>query len=77
MPAFFRSNNTTRWVVLLTLILAATLLTTTGCRKDKDYQDDRNAAQLYEDAKRYLDNKSWARAIQSYKLLQTRYPFGR
>ncbi len=64
-------------MVLLTLFLAATLLTTTGCRKDKDSRDVRNAAELYEDAKRYLDNKSWARAIQSYKMLQTRYPFGR
>ena len=77
MSAFFRSNDTTRWIFLLALVLAATVLTTSGCRKDKDYRDDRNAAQLYEDAKRYLDNKSWARAIQSYKMLQTRYPFGR
>ena len=77
MPACFRSNNTTRWVFLLALILTATVLTTTGCRKDKDLQDDRNAAELYRDAKRYLDNKSWARSIQSYKMLQIRYPFGR
>jgi outer membrane protein assembly factor BamD len=77
MPACFRSNNTTRWVFLLALILTATVLTTTGCRKDKNLQDDRNASELYRDAKRYLDNQSWARAIQSYKMLQTRYPFGR
>jgi outer membrane protein assembly factor BamD len=76
MPACFRSNNTTRWVFLLALLLTATVLTTTGCRKDKNL-DDRNAAELYRDAKRYLDNQSWARAIQSYKTLQTRYPFGR
>lgn len=77
MPAYFRSNHTTRWTILLALVLAATILTTTGCRKDKDQQDSRNAAQLYEDAKGYLDNQSWGRAIQSYKMLQTRYPFGR
>jgi len=77
MSACFCSNNTTRWIVLLALVLTATVLTTTGCRKDKSHLDDRNAAELYKDAKRYLDNKSWARAIQSYKMLQTRYPFGR
>ena len=77
MRTRFRSNHTTRWIVLLALVLTATVMTTTGCRKDKDYQDNRNAAQLYKDAKRYLDNKSWSRAILSYKTLQTRYPFGR
>lgn len=77
MPACFRSNHTTPWMILLALFLAATLLTTTGCRKDKNAQDGRNASELYRDGKRYLDNKSWARAIQSYKMLQTRYPFGR
>ncbi len=77
MPVCFRSNNTTRWIVLLALFLAVTVLTSTGCRKEKDHQDDRNAAALYEDAKRYLDNKSWARATVAYKMLQTRYPFGR
>ncbi len=77
MRTRFRSNHTTRWIVLLALVLTATVMTTSGCRKDKDYQDNRNAAQLYKDAKRYLDNKSWSRAILSYKTLQTRYPFGR
>lgn len=77
MLACFRSNNTTRWMVLLALFLSATLLTTSGCRKDKNRGDNRNAAQLYEDAKRFLDHQSWARAIQSYRMLQTRYPFGR
>jgi outer membrane protein assembly factor BamD len=77
MPACFRSNNNTSLLVLLVLVMTTTVLTTTGCRKDKDKQDSRNAAQLYEDAKRYLDNNSWARAIHSYRMLQTRYPFGR
>ena len=77
MPACYRSNNTTRWIVLLTLVLMATMLTTTGCRKDKNVVDDRNAAELYRVSKRYMDNQSWARATSSYKMLQTRYPFGR
>jgi outer membrane protein assembly factor BamD len=62
---------------VLALVLTTTVLTTAGCRKDKDRQDGRNAAQLYEDAKKYMDNKSWPRAIQGYRILQTRYPFGR
>ena len=48
-----------------------------GCRKDGEYEDKRSAAELYADAKQSLDNKSWARAIRSYRALQTRYPFGR
>ena len=62
---------------MLTLILLVALVAVGGCRKDKDFQDDRNAAELYSDAKESLDNKSWGRAIQQYKMLQTRYPFGR
>jgi outer membrane protein assembly factor BamD len=62
---------------LLAVVLAATVLVTSGCRKDRDFDDDRNAAELYADAKQSLDNRSWGRAISTYKILQTRYPFGR
>lgn len=72
-----RSNGHSKWIYLLALLLAATVLATGGCRKDKGRQDTRTAVELYEDAKRSLDNKAWALAIQSYKILQTRYPFGR
>jgi len=49
----------------------------TGCKKDKERVDERTAAELYEEAKRQLDNKAYDRAVRSYKTLQTRYPFGR
>jgi outer membrane protein assembly factor BamD len=62
---------------LLVLLLAVALLALPGCRKDREMDDNRNASELYRDAKQSLDNKSWDRAIQSYKRLQTRYPFGR
>jgi len=62
---------------LLALALAGLVLVSTGCRKDRDFEDERSAAELYEDAKKYLDNQSWDRAILTYKQLQTRYPFGR
>ncbi len=77
MLSGFRSNNTTRLMYLLAVVLAATVLVSSGCRKDRDFDDDRNASQLYADAKQSLDNRSWARAIGTYKILQTRYPFGR
>jgi len=62
---------------LLVLALLVALVAVGGCRKDRDFQDDRNAAELYSDAKDSLDSKAWGRAIQQYKMLQTRYPFGR
>src|SRR5688572_7791148 len=62
---------------VLSLLLLAIVLAMTGCRKDKEFDDERSAAELYTDAKRALDNSSWEQAIQTYKYLQTRYPFGR
>jgi len=62
---------------LLGLIVLALALLTTGCRKDREYEDERTASELYEDAKKSLDNQAWDRAILTYKQLQTRYPFGR
>jgi outer membrane protein assembly factor BamD len=77
MFSCFRSNNTTRWVYLLAVVLAATVLVSSGCRKDRDFDDDRNASELYAAAKQSLDNRAWDRAIRTYRILQTRYPFGR
>lgn len=62
---------------LLAIVLLGVLLAVAGCRKDKDLDDERTAAELYAAAKRELGNKAWDRAIQTYKILQTRYPFGR
>lgn len=67
----------TRGMRLLAMVLLGVLLAVAGCRKDKDLDDERTAAELYAAAKRELDNKAWDQSIQTYKLLQTRYPFGR
>lgn len=67
----------TRGIRLLAIVLLGVLLAISGCRKDKNLDDERTAAELYAAAKRELDNKAWDRAILNYKLLQTRYPFGR
>lgn len=64
-------------VRLLAFALLAAVLAVTGCRKDKNVDDDRPAATLYNEAKKFLDSHSWDRAIATYKALQTRYPFGR
>lgn len=62
---------------LLGLMFLALLLVTSGCRKDREFDDNRTASEIYATAKQSLDNRSWARAIAAYKILQTRYPFGR
>jgi outer membrane protein assembly factor BamD len=64
------------WVRILSLALLGVVLALTGCRKDQDMQD-KSAQDLYEEGKTALDNRSWDRAIMSYRTLQTRYPFGR
>jgi outer membrane protein assembly factor BamD len=59
------------------LLLLIMMLAVSGCKKDKSNIDNRTAEELYRDAKAYLDNRAWQRAAQTYKQLQTRYPFGR
>ena len=72
-----------RWFVerpgirLLTVALIAMFLACPGCRKDRSLDDERSAAELYAAAKHQLDARNWDAAIRTYKLLQTRYPFGR
>jgi len=62
---------------VLGLVFLALVLVTTGCRKDKAFEEDLTASEMYEAAKKSLDNQAWDRAILQYKQLQTRYPFGR
>jgi outer membrane protein assembly factor BamD len=76
MHARSRSPAGTPWVRLLSLLLLAVVVAISGCRKDRDL-DQRSAEELYEKGKASLDNGSWDTAIQAYKALQTRYPFGR
>lgn len=62
---------------LFGLAFLALALVITGCRKDKGFEDSLTASEMYEAAKKSLDNGAWDRAILQYKGLQTRYPFGR
>jgi outer membrane protein assembly factor BamD len=62
--------------LLLAALIALSLITVSGCKKD-DAVDNRSAAEMYAEAKKYLGGSNWSRAIREYQLLSTRYPFGR
>ena len=66
-----------RWKYLLALSMLALLLGVSGCRKDKDFQGEISAEDLYAQATKALNGNNWGRAIAAYKAVQTRYPFGR
>jgi outer membrane protein assembly factor BamD len=63
--------------LLLTLIVALTMVFISGCNKNKDEFDSRGAEEMYATAKKYLNQQNWGRAIQAYQNLSTRFPFGR
>ncbi len=64
--------------LLIIFLITLCMFTLSACRKDKDDIDDgRPAAQMYEQAKNYLNGQNWSRAIHAYQQLSTRYPFGR
>jgi len=69
--------NNVRWTQLLSLSLLGLALCLSGCRKDKDFENDLTAEQIYQRGIEALSRSNWGRAIGAYKALQTRYPFGR
>jgi len=64
-------------LILLLAIFAAFLAGCSGDRKRLNARAGITAAELYEEAKFQLDNKNYERASQLYRLLQSRFPFGR
>ncbi len=62
---------------VVALVATAMLAGISSCGKDREFPDRRTAGELYADAKESLDKRNWQRAAAEYKLLQTRYPFGR
>lgn len=66
-----------RWTKILALSMLGLLLCVSGCRKDKDFQNEVSAEELYRTGNEALNNNNWGRAVGAYKALQTRYPFGR
>ncbi len=70
--------NTKNFRLLLLLVPILTVLM--ACGKDdtlKDEEETISATELYQGAKRSLNNKSYDRAINQYRTLQSRFPFGR
>jgi len=64
--------------LLIVALIATSLITVSGCKKNKERIDDgRPASEMYAQAKRYLDGQNWSRAIGAYQDLSTRFPFGR
>lgn len=76
-PALARDGFPNLSKILIGALIALLLVTVGGCKKDKNLEDQRSAAVMYEQAKRYLDNQNWGRAVREYQILTTRYPFGR
>ena len=62
---------------LAVLVLLGLAIVLGGCRKDGDDLETDSAVRLYERAKNAMDKNSWEYAINAYRALQTRYPFGR
>jgi len=73
----FSQNSQFSSRLLVGIMIALMLVTVSGCRKDKDIDDGRSAEEMYETAKAYLSTQNWGRAINGYRTLTTRYPFGR
>jgi outer membrane protein assembly factor BamD len=70
------TNRQYRASLMLATLLLATLLT--GCGSKEEKPDNRiSAVELYEQAKQAMRNGAYARAIGGYRLLQSRFPFGR
>ena len=74
-PLFFKSSLCSK--LLVGILAALMLVTVSGCKKDRDFDDSRSAEEMYTQAKGYLDSQNWGRAIGAYQALSTRYPFGR
>jgi outer membrane protein assembly factor BamD len=63
--------------LLIFLLISLMVVTVSGCRKDKNVDDLREASEMYAEAKEYLLSKNWGRAVYAYQRLSTRFPFGR
>jgi outer membrane protein assembly factor BamD len=63
--------------LLIAVISVLMLVTLPACKKDKNIDPGLSASQMYDQAKRYMDQQNWNRAVRAYQGLSTRYPFGR
>ncbi len=61
---------------LLSILLVLTLAFAVGCGRETR-EDDRGAEELYAEAQRALNARNFSAAIDLYRQLTTRFPFGR
>jgi outer membrane protein assembly factor BamD len=62
--------------LFLLVLITLTLAFASGCGREKR-EDTRSAEELYESAQRALNSRNYERAIDLYRNLTIRYPFGR
>ena len=62
---------------MLVVVLVALVLALAGCSRQKDDDDGPGPEELYEQAQRALNAKNYDRAIDRYRSLTIRFPFGR
>lgn len=59
------------------LLLIATLALTAACSSKQVIDENLSEAELYQQAQEHLDNDSYTSATDTFKALESRYPFGR
>ncbi len=64
------------WIRLFSISLMVAMLAISGCSREKQ-DDEPGAEELYAEAHRSLQNRNYLQAIERYRQLTTRYPFGR
>ena len=69
-----KSHRRVHWPLLALLLVLLALAT--GCNREVR-EDERGAEELYAEAQRALNARSYDRAIENYRQLTIRYPFGR
>ena len=70
-------NTRKTWLLVSLAIFAVLIAGCQGGRKRLNSRAGITAVELYDEAKFQLDNRSYERASQLYRLLQSRFPFGR
>jgi len=60
--------------LILALVLVSQL---TACASKKDKDDEKSERALYETAQKYLNSSQYESAIENFRKIELRYPFGR
>lgn len=69
--------NSLAFRIFYTVIALVLALQVTSCASKKDKDDEKSERALYETAEKYLDNLQYDQAIDYFRKIELRYPFGR